>query len=110
MMGSGVNREWISKIQVGDVLKNRSGTLRIVRAVHHSRVCDHIRTSVYFTIKHCSWTGRCYTILGGNDLVQNGYQPTGAKVKLRARFDRFIEEEFEMPNPILTCCDVRGIP
>lgn len=101
---------WIARIKKGDVLRSRKGVLRVVREVSHHHIPFHgIRTCVTFTIRHCSWTGRCYTVLGGNDLVQMGYRPTRAKVSLRRRIDRAIEAEFGKHRPELTCCDVDGI-
>jgi hypothetical protein len=50
----------------------------------------------------------------GNDLVQAGYRPTGAKAKLTTKFDWMVEREIEdNPSPghyKLTARDVRGIP
>lgn len=109
---------WIHRIQRGDILRSGSGVLRIVRYVSHSWIASgvsvpHFRTNVAFTIRHCSWTHRCYTILTGNDLVQMGYQPTRGRVKLRKRIDRQIDWEISSnPSPAeikLTCCDVEGI-
>jgi hypothetical protein len=77
---------------------------------HHYRTG---RVNVVFTICHCSWTGRPYTVLTGNDMVQAGYRPTGAKAKLDSAFDWAMEQEFNQQvarPPVLTCCAVRGIP
>lgn len=110
---------WINHIEAGDVVKSGNGLLRVVRHVCHSVVTSggtrpHIRTTVVFAIKHCSWTHRCYTIYTGNDLVQMRYRPTRAKVSLRKRIDRAIAEEFRRPGNIkrarLTCCDVESVP
>lgn len=104
---------WIHRIQLGDVLRAGSGLLRVVRAVTHSPIDyggnPHIRTMVTFSIRHCSWTRRCYTCYTGNDLVQMGYRPTRARVKLRKSIDRAIRADFGADNPKLTCCDVEGV-
>jgi len=126
---------WIARIKVGDVLKSGSGVLRVVRDVSHYSVYkgspqEHTRTNVTFAIRHCSWTGRPYTVYTGNDLVQMGYRKTRAKVKLNKKIDRLIKQTFSgrkemcmgkvMHCPVLPdytlkghyavkCCDVRGI-
>ena len=106
-----VNRpKWIKQVKVGDVLKSRSGLLRVVRYVnHHAGGC---RTWVSFTINHCSWTGRCYTMYEGNDLIQFGYRPVRVRMKLRKKIDKAILREIvdvRGGKPTLTCCDVEGI-
>lgn len=104
---------WISRIRKGDVLRSRSGFLRIVRRVSHSRIPFYgIRTSVYFTIQHCSWTHRPYTIYTGNDLVQMGYEPVAARFPLRTKFDRTLEQSFDAGRSedcVLDCCAVKGV-
>src|SRR5258708_25936939 len=100
--------QWIWSIKPGDVLKSRAGTLRVVRRVSLSRG----RIFVYFTIRHCSWTHRCYTLLERNDLIQCGYTRVNARVSLRKRIDRAIEKEFDVREPkeiVLDCCKVKGI-
>jgi hypothetical protein len=115
-----MKHSWIARIKKGDVLRSRSGVLRVVRGVTHSQVHyngpPHIRTNVVFAIKHCSWTGRPYTVYTGNDLVQMGYRPTSARVSLRKKIDRAIERTYhaapdwfaKKPYEI-TCCDVSGV-
>jgi len=110
------NHSWIARIRKGDVLRAGSGLLRVVRHVSHSTVKwngpAHTRTNVYFSIKHCSWTHRCYTVYTGNDLVQMGYRPTRARVKLRKKIDRIIEHDITNRDRFdqkLTCCDVESV-
>ncbi len=127
--------KWIKKIRKGDVLKAPSGLLRVVRDVSHSGPSVG-KTSVTFTIQHCSWTGRCHTVLTGNDLRTFGYLPTRARYQFRKKIDKKIEREINgggkvrivvaasggkvtdyiivhrpvHPSKIqLDCCDVRGI-
>ncbi len=102
---------WIKRIQKGDILEARSGTLRIVRSVRHNGP-SLPKTSVTFTIRHCSWTGRCYTVVNGNDLRQMRFRPVSARMPLRTKLDKLIEAEFGRPpgdGRMLDCCDVRGI-
>ena len=98
-------KNWISQIRKGDVLRAPSGLLRVVRAVNH----ENQKTSVHFSIKHCSWTRRCYTVYFGADLKTMGYRPTGKRMRLRREIDAVIEADFGVTRPKLTCCDVEGI-
>jgi hypothetical protein len=103
---------WIKRIQKGDVLKSGSGVFRVVRYVaHHGPSLG--KTSVYFTIRHPSWTGRPYTAVNGSDLRTFGYSPTHVRLKLNKEFDKKLEEDFQAPNTIqwnFRAADVRGIP
>lgn len=107
--------EWISKIRKGDILETPSRQQRIVRNVKHYQhnYGAHkgaIRTAVCFTIKHCSWTGRCYTVLSGTDLVQRGFRPTGKRKRLQSKIDKLIDLELDRRGkPELGCCGVKGI-
>jgi hypothetical protein len=100
---------WIKNIQAGDVLKSGSGLLRVVRKVTHSKT----RCSVTFTIKHCSWTGRCYTTMSSSDLITFGYVSTGKKYPLTATMvDREIAyciANHDIKDQTLKCCDVEGV-
>lgn len=106
-----IDGAWIKQIKAGDVLKSRSGALRVVRRVSH-RGQSLPKTSVYFTIKRCSWTHRCYTVYNGNDLRIMGFQPVKARATLRKKIDRAIAIEFDRRDAkgaIMRCCDVVGI-
>lgn len=107
---------WINRIKAGDVVKSRTGLLRVVRDVsHHIVSCGgtkpHVRTCVVFSIKACSWTHRCYTVYTGNDLVQYGYRRTTASVSLRKKIDKAILAEIRKGGKKagMTCCDVVGV-
>jgi hypothetical protein len=99
---------WIQHIRKGDVLASGS-TLRVVRSVHHTER----HTYVFFTIKRCSWTRRCYTVLTQHDLKDRGFRATGKRVRLRSKMDREIEAEInehrQSSDVVLRCCDVEGI-
>lgn len=103
------DRGWITRLKVGDVVRSGSGMLRVVRAVCHSKSAYATRSSVTFSIKACSWTHRCYTVLTCSDLLTLGYRPTRAKVSLRKKIDRAIQADFGVPRPRLSCCDVRDV-
>lgn len=100
---------WVSKIRVGDILRSGAGVLRVVRGVTHYKT----KTFVAFTIRRCSWTGRCYTILDHASLKSQGFQPTGKRLRLRSNLDREIRAEIlesRRPSEIkLHCCDVEGV-
>lgn len=110
--------EWMATLQVGDVLTNGSA-YRVVRRITRWRK-EGRRTfwdegplrSVTFTIKHCSWTGRCYTLLTPYDLIGRGFRPAGARVKLNKPIDaevlREITQSYTAPI-LLKCCDVRAV-
>ena len=101
---------WIKRIRKGDILRSGSGMLRVVRAVsHHGPSIP--KTNVTFSIKRCSWTGRCYTVMTGNDLRQLGYRPTRGRMRLRGKLDLLIEGDFGASpgDTRLTCCDVEGV-
>src|SRR6266850_1079034 len=106
-----VNMGWLRKVQVGDIVRSRRGTERVVRAVSQQT----LRTWLIFSIMHCSWTGRCYTNYCTVDLRTMGYRPTGKRLKLRDKMSRRIAKAIRThdlshrngraPN----CCDVHGI-
>jgi len=103
---------WIKSLREGDVLKARSGKLRIVRRVRHLGPSIP-KTFVHLTIQHCSWTGRPYTVVTGNDLRQMGFQRVGnARKLLKDQFSRALARDFEASRSTdcqFKCCDVRGI-
>ena len=106
---------WIKQLKPGDVLEERSGSLRVVRTVSrhkhpYSSMGYGPRTSVTFVIKHCSWTHRCYTTLCDNDLITRGFKPIGVSIELDTEFDEKILKEIQnWGKPNLSCCDVEGI-
>lgn len=94
---------WIKDISVGDILME-GDTPRVVRSVSHTG-----RTSVTFTIRHCSWTTRCYTVLNESDLRTRRFRPTGKRKRLDAPIDRAIREAIDKREIKMHCCDVDGI-
>lgn len=101
---------WIKKIQKGDILKAPNGVLRVVRRV--DRLRDTVGgTTVFFTIRRCSWTKACYTAMNGNVIAKYGYRPTGKRLPLRKMIDKAIESEIGRAGSEreMTCCDVEGI-
>lgn len=80
---------WTKRLQVGDVIRSKTGKLRIVRyASHDPRKPTPSGSFFAFCIGRVSWTTRPYTFVTGNDLKQSGYMPTGARAKLNHEFDR----------------------
>jgi signal peptidase I len=105
------DNDWISRIEKGDVIEDRNGTLRVVRAV--SRFTTRRRnlyTSVTLAIRRPSWTTRPYTVINSNDLRQRGFKPTGAKWPLDSEFDRRLEDQFgRNPRGDMSAWDVLGV-
>lgn len=103
---------WMRDLVIGSVLAEGSGTWRVVR--HLTRYSNGDLRSVDFTIRHCSWTGRCYTVVGYNDLIQRGFRMVRVKPRrLTSAMDRRIHEaihEHAAKRPYAaTCCDVEGV-
>jgi hypothetical protein len=98
--------EWLKRVRPGDVLRTSTGKLRVVRSVRYRR---GVISSCSFTIKHCSWTGACWTTKQRSELF--GWSPTGKRVSLRKRIDRDIARDLRKPGPErkLTCCSVVGV-
>ncbi len=103
---------WMQAIVVGSMLRSRSGVLRVVRSV--ARYQNGDLRSVTCTIRHCSWTRRCYTVLNYTDLRILGYRLVRATPRrLRSRLDRQIRTEIHQAawaKVKIRCCDVEGIP
>lgn len=99
--------------QVGDVWRAPSGAMRIARAVH---ICgnDPCHWFIYFTIRHCSWTHRPYTLYCVAELFGLGYRKIDKRVRVQDRFQRLLAEDVESNEKVnklnFHCCDVRGIP
>lgn len=103
---------WMKHVKVGSVLRGPNGIFRIVREV--TRYQDGDLRSVTVTIRSCSWTHRCYTILNYTDLRILGYRLLRVKPrKLTSDFDRKIAVSIHQPaweRPyVLDCCDVKGV-
>lgn len=102
---------WMKDVVVGSVLAEGSGAWRVVREV--CRYADGDLRSVTFTIRRCSWTGRCYTILGYTDLRMRGFRMVRVKPRaLRTKLDRTIRRAIHQPcyEPYAArCCDVEGV-
>lgn len=98
--------EWLKNVKAGDVLRQPNGILRVVRRVSYKR---GVISACYFTIRHCSWTGACYTIKARSEMF--GWTHTGKSVKLSRRLDRAILRDFGKNGDErrLTCCSVEGV-
>lgn len=95
---------WIRKIKVGDILVE-GNTPRVVRYVKHGTQ----RTYVALSIRRCSWTTRCYTILTTSDLKTRRFRPTSKRQRLTKKIDRQIANAINETKIYLTCCDIEGI-
>lgn len=98
----------MAKVAVGDVLRSRGGTYRVVRKVSRVRGRLHYIT---FAIKRCSWTGRCTTTVNSHDLRYADYEPvTGVRWKFATLLDEKIQADIANPNLRKTpCCAVIGV-
>lgn len=99
--------DWRDTIRMGDVLRiGEDGAFRVVRYCNYKQ--NNILTSVSFIIRHCSWTGRCYTYLTRSDLKT--YSKAGFRVRLDQEFDAKMAAEMTNHDQYtFSCCDVRGI-
>ena len=101
---------WMRDVVVGSVLAEGSGAWRIVRAVTRYRNGD--LRCVDFVIRRCSWTHRCYTVVGYYDMIQRGFRMVPvAPRRLRSKLDHKIRVAIHEPctQKSLTCCDVEGV-
>lgn len=104
------NGAWPYRVIKGDILKDACGNLRVVRKASYGK--SGLTTYVYLSIKHCSWTGRCYTCLCYSDLKIRGFRPIGRRKKLTSRMDKRIARDLEYKNRFdqkTDCCDVKGV-
>lgn len=101
------------KVVVGSVLAEGSGTWRVVRRAHRKPNGD--LWGVTFTIRHCSWTGRCYTVLTATDLKTRGFRLVPVRPRhLRSGVDGKIRAAMAQggcsrSEYLMTCCDVEGV-
>ena len=100
--------EWIG-IQPGEVVKWPSGVFRVVRKVSNSIHGNPRGVWCYFSIRHCSWTGRCYTLYNVGQLAYMRCVRTGVKVKFKHRLDFKVNRVIEAGTRELKCCDVRTV-
>ena len=98
-------------VTVGDVLKNARGSLRAVREVTLYENGD--LRCVTFAIKHCTWSGRGYTIYDYTALRMLGFRPTGVTLALGSDLDAALEFDIgstatpldtRMLERHVTCC------
>ncbi len=114
--------QWAAEVQEGDVVKTKSGDLRIVRAVHRhpkatgkgsGKATKARRVWCFFAIKHCSWTGAGYTLYTIAEMVGMGWLPTSAKPRrMSAEIDVRLKSDFARPGKdrCVRCCEAVGLP
>jgi len=108
--------EWINRIQAGDVLETPHGDQRLVRHVHRreGKRGHPSKVWVYFAIRRCSWTGRCYTLYSSEDDYLRRMRFVGPfRGKLTALDFRINRDIETCPNPgsyAAKCCEVRSVP
>jgi hypothetical protein len=104
--------DWMARVVVGSVLANGNSPWRVVRRV--SRKANGDLWGVYFAIRHCSWTGRCYTVVTASDLKVRGFRlmPVRAREfrsEIDIRIQRAINSNECRGHYSVTCCDVKGV-
>lgn len=108
-----MQRDWRDYIKKGDVLRARSGDLRVVREVStYSKGWKAGMTRcITLVIRNCSWTHRPYTVLNRTDIAYRGLQPTGMTYDIDTEFDKDLAVDFkDTYRRKYDCCDVKGIP
>lgn len=102
--------DWLFECEVGDVFVENSGTMRVLRHMSVDRT-GMLRFAT-FSIRHRSWTNRCYTVLDYSAMLTRGFRPTGARVRLDSAMDIAIEAAIKQPGRmkyLLRADDVVGI-
>lgn len=105
--------DWAYRIQRGDIIR-KGNSFRIVRKVSPTWIDKEKTklansTAVYLSIRRCSWTNACYTLIYLRDIVKLDYQPTGMRAKLATEIDSQVDECINDVSRGLSCCDVEGI-
>jgi len=103
---STVEKDWRDNIRNGDILR-KGDTFRVVREAHYR--ANMQLNSVVMVIKHASWTGRCYTYLGRNDLAQYGFSPVKARAKMATEMDKVVNHCIHIGCDKLTPSFVKGM-
>lgn len=109
-------QDWMTSLKPGDVLRDVKGNLRVVRKVtKYKQGCKYTRRKagdlrcVSLAIRHCSWTGRCYTVLGYNDLYFRGFQPAGLRAHMTTALDARINAAIQAHSLDVTCQEAKGV-
>jgi hypothetical protein len=105
---------WLDQIQPGDILYEGGDPerARVVRNV--SRKKNGVLYGVYFSILHCSWTGRPYTLLIRSDLKTRRFTPSGARKEAFSFNEKLLHHDVmvkggDIRKLRMTCCSVKGI-
>lgn len=101
-------KDWRDTIQKGDILVSKRGP-RLVRRATYSKT-GFLR-AITLAIKHCSWTGRCYTVINRSDLnylkfTKAPFRITATRIPLDEQIEACI---IDPDNRSLDCCDVKGV-
>lgn len=109
-------QDWMTHLKVGDVLRDRKGNLRVVRKVTRYKSAYNLSKRkpgdvrcVSLAIRRCSWTGRCYTVLGYNELYFRGFQPAGLRARMTTALDARINAAIQSNSLDVTCQEAKGI-
>lgn len=100
--------DWRDTLKAGDMLLTPSRDLRAVRKVRYGP--DGFLKTVIFAIRHCSWTGRAYTVYQRTDLKTLGYVKAGVRARLDRPMDKMLDQCLTYENRFdqcLTCKDAK---
>lgn len=92
-----------------------NGKLRVVRDLsrRQRKPGGRVFMSFTFTILHCSWTHRPYTVQSMYDLAGKRIELVSRDWKPRTKLERQLQTDCERLTcgpSTLDCCDVKGIP
>lgn len=100
-------KDLLRSIRVGDTI-SINGSIRVVRGVH--RNSRHTRICFTFSILHCSWTKKPYTVMNWIGLYHKDVQilRRGGKV-LGSELEKKLMKAVWGQEKELHCCDVIGV-
>jgi hypothetical protein len=103
--------DWWRTVREGDVLKWPHGSMRVIRKLSHPDSLNPRRKYCYFSIRHCSWTGRCYTLYSIGELMGMGVIPTGVRIHFKHPLDLKINRVIQRggDREEMSCCAVSGV-
>ncbi len=100
-------RCWVDDLQPGDIVRFNNGIFRTVLAVSHHE--GRVR-NVTFPIRHCSWTGRGYTLIDRYEVRKRARRKAGhwAGFKMSPLVRKLLAEYATPLVRTIGCCEVIG--
>ena len=111
-MTSHINDSWLDQLRIGDIVYEggNPSRARVVREASFGK--KGLLSSVTFSIRRRSWTGRCFTVVSRTDLKTRCFAPAGARVKKFTLLDKMIAHDilyWDKSKQRVSPADVRGI-